>query len=611
MTKQYLDKSGLTYFYGKVKDKFVEKESGKGLSTNDYTTNEKNKLSGISAGAEVNTIETIKVNGTALVPDANKAVNVITSGGGSTYTAGDGINITNNVISSVISVAPYTTKSGLFGGIQEYYISFDQLKTGVYRAVRDTSKPIYLRLPINRNGSGSYTYSNIALTTDSILIVDNTAYNAYNAVGYLAANSTITVIDGRVIHTHCLSNVFVDSPTGAATANNNTWSESYTTDYVDNTRTLATDYWYNQLDPNSNVHIYTVSATIGTLTVEPGDMIIGNPKKSITGQASSPKLYSYSTNSVYTFAVANSGNITITNTVDWIPSTINAFDSLPVGAIISWTTNTAPDNYLICDGSAVSRTTYADLFSVIGTTYGTGDGSTTFNLPNLKGRVAVGKDSTQTEFDTLGKTGGSKYLQAHSHSITVGWGEQDADLPSTYYPLSQIGPTYAKYMNTGGSGGNFLANTGTGNSENLQPYIVVNYIIKAHPSAVNTSEVVNEHSTSETDTYSCSYVNEVLDNKQDIVDYSTSEVDTGVKWIDGKPIYRKVVEFTSASSGSAVAILNNVAMITRFDYLLDNSYLWSIPVSYYIQSGSFYFKTEESWVQNKNVKAIIEYTKNN
>ena len=68
---------------------------------------------------------------------------------------------------------------------------------------------------------------------------------------------------------------------------------------------------------------------------------------------------------------------------------------------------------MICDGRAVSRSDYSELFAVIGTTYGSGDGSTTFNLPNLKGRVPVGKDSSQTEFDTIGETGGSKYIQDH------------------------------------------------------------------------------------------------------------------------------------------------------------------------------------------------------
>jgi len=62
---------------------------------------------------------------------------------------------------------------------------------------------------------------------------------------------------------------------------------------------------------------------------------------------------------------------------------------LAVGSVISFSTSTAPDNWLECDGSAVSRTAFADLFGVIGTTYGVGDGSTTFNIPDLTGVVLV------------------------------------------------------------------------------------------------------------------------------------------------------------------------------------------------------------------------------
>lgn len=67
----------------------------------------------------------------------------------------------------------------------------------------------------------------------------------------------------------------------------------------------------------------------------------------------------------------------------------------PTGSIKPFAGTTIPDGYLLCDGSAVSRTTYAALFAVIGTTYGTGDGSTTFNLPALSARVPVGAASTQ------------------------------------------------------------------------------------------------------------------------------------------------------------------------------------------------------------------------
>ncbi len=66
---------------------------------------------------------------------------------------------------------------------------------------------------------------------------------------------------------------------------------------------------------------------------------------------------------------------------------------MPVGCVIPFAGAAAPTGWLLCQGQAVSRTTYAQLFSVIGTTYGSGDGSTTFNLPDMRGRVAVGSDA--------------------------------------------------------------------------------------------------------------------------------------------------------------------------------------------------------------------------
>jgi microcystin-dependent protein len=62
----------------------------------------------------------------------------------------------------------------------------------------------------------------------------------------------------------------------------------------------------------------------------------------------------------------------------------------PVGTITQYAGAAAPTGYLLCDGSAVSRSTYADLFAILSTTYGSGNGSTTFNLPDFRGRVQMG-----------------------------------------------------------------------------------------------------------------------------------------------------------------------------------------------------------------------------
>lgn len=161
----------------------------------------------------------------------------------------------------------------------------------------------------------------------------------------------------------------------------------------------------------------------------------------------------------------------------------------PTGSITMFAGSTAPTGYLICDGSAVSRTTYAGLFTVIGTTYGTGDGSTTFNLPNLKGKVAVGQDTGDTAFDTLGETGGEKThtltideMPSHNHSIT-----NPSNAPNAVFH-SSVGTNH--WFNVQGSGDGAhpdafqyanptIANKGGGGAHNnLQPYIVLNYIIK-------------------------------------------------------------------------------------------------------------------------------------
>jgi microcystin-dependent protein len=84
-----------------------------------------------------------------------------------------------------------------------------------------------------------------------------------------------------------------------------------------------------------------------------------------------------------------------------------------------------PGGWLNCDGSAIDRTIYVDLFAAIGTTFGAGDGSTTFNIPNLRGRNVIGLNPSETDFDVLGETGGAKRhtltineMPAHTHDIT-------------------------------------------------------------------------------------------------------------------------------------------------------------------------------------------------
>ena len=99
-------------------------------------------------------------------------------------------------------------------------------------------------------------------------------------------------------------------------------------------------------------------------------------------------------------------------------------DNVPVGCAMDWFTDTAPTNWMLCRGQAISRTTYSKLFAILGTTYGIGDGSTTFNLPDFRGKTAVGKSASGT-FGTIGQSVGNETttlsvanLPSHTHGIT-------------------------------------------------------------------------------------------------------------------------------------------------------------------------------------------------
>ena len=189
-------------------------------------------------------------------------------------------------------------------------------------------------------------------------------------------------------------------------------------------------------------------------------------------------------------------------------------DILPIGSMIPYGNDTAPENWLICDGSEVSRTTYAELFNVIGTSYGLGDGSTTFNLPNKKGRVSVGLDSNDSDFNSIGKRSGEKThtltvdeMPKHSHVLKTGNKNNAWKAPN--YALCYQYQEESVLSSTGGieiAGGDQAHN-------NVQPYEVDNWIIKASKttSIPTKSEVTNTYSKSENSVYSCNYINEKLD----------------------------------------------------------------------------------------------------
>jgi microcystin-dependent protein len=141
--------------------------------------------------------------------------------------------------------------------------------------------------------------------------------------------------------------------------------------------------------------------------------------------------------------------------------------SIPLGAIWQWPTDTPPTGFLICDGSAISRLYYADLFALIGTTFGIGNGITTFNLPDLRDRVVVGGSGTKSIADMGGE---------ETHTLT------EDEMPAHTHNEYRLGAGTAASAASPRTLGNVAATTGsTGGDQahnNMQPYCVLHYIIR-------------------------------------------------------------------------------------------------------------------------------------
>lgn len=150
-------------------------------------------------------------------------------------------------------------------------------------------------------------------------------------------------------------------------------------------------------------------------------------------------------------------------------------DGVPTGTILNFGGTVAPSGYLGCDGAAVSRSTYSALFAAISTTWGIGDGTTTFTLPNFQRRTSVGSGGTGTATlaNSVGSTGGSEThtlttaeLAAHTHPLTGG---PNAVTPASIVTISANATPSSS--NTGSAGGG-------GAHNNMQPSAVVLSIIK-------------------------------------------------------------------------------------------------------------------------------------
>ena len=291
-------------------------------------------------------------------------------------------------------------------------------------------------------------------------------------------------------------------------------------------------------------------------------------------------------------------------------------ETLKIGTILpySGSSSNLPVGYMLCDGTAISRTTYSELFNIIGTSFGTGDGSTTFNLPNLKGKVLTGLNENDADFASMGMTGGSKFIQDHTHTsmysveTTGAKGSSYASMPFVRAGGSTADSAIMKTAS--------VASLTTGNAGNLQPYVVVNYIIKVMETTPTAAQIVGTYTENDSDGYSTNYINTLQA-------YSLTETRVGT-WIDDKPIYRKVISLGLLPNNTTKRVasgISNLEFVTSLcGIALAGTYFITLPDSYPVNVNynvrlSYDLSTNEIVItagadrSTYSGYAIIEYTK--
>ena len=178
---------------------------------------------------------------------------------------------------------------------------------------------------------------------------------------------------------------------------------------------------------------------------------------------------------------------------DFSGANLTGIEGIPTATIVPWSSSSVPTGFLECNGAAVSRSTYSALFAIIGTTYGAGDGASTFGLPDLQDNVAIGKSGTKALASTggantvasSGNVGGSTanatlstaQLASHSH-VTQGTA---GNIPGTFSWNTRPAGQNPATGNAGSGTGHQhnMSATFSGDSTSVvQPYLAVIYIIK-------------------------------------------------------------------------------------------------------------------------------------
>tara|TARA_Y100001963_G_scaffold40191_1_gene56303 strand:- start:4192 stop:5463 length:1272 start_codon:yes stop_codon:yes gene_type:complete len=344
-----------------------------------------------------------------------------------------------------------------------------------------------------------------AATSIFVLIPNNSkSYVVHNSVSYnnssdvvmvrVAGNTGVTIPSGeskyiftdgatvRGIQQDTFGNITV---TGSATFNS--------TVKLDSTVTVSGNSTFKgQVSTNSDMAVGGAIAVSGNSTF--------SGTQTFVGAAQFQSTVTVSGNATFSSNVTIKGNVHVSSKVCASAffgdgSNITGITAVPTGGVLPFAGGSAPSGFLLCDGSAVSRSTYSDLFTAISTTYGVGDGSSTFNIPDLRGRVVAGQDDMggtsanrltgQTggvDGDNLGEAGGAEthalteaQLAAHTHgpgTFVINTGGDAAQASDNGAVFRQTIQRTTPVSGASGSTGSDSAHN------NVQPTLILNYIIK-------------------------------------------------------------------------------------------------------------------------------------
>lgn len=269
----------------------------------------------------------------------------------------------------------------------------------------------------------------------------------------LASGNPLKIVKGTELNTEfdniataVATKADLASPTFTGTPSLPTGTTGVTQSATDDSTKIATTAFVQDAIAENATSVSISGGSITGIT----DLAVADGGTGSSSLTANAVLLGNGTSAIQTVAPSTSGNVLTSNGTTWTSATPSP--GVPSGAVMAFAMSTAPTGWLEANGAAVSRTTYADLFSAIGTTYGSGDGSTTFNLPDLRGEFIRGWDhgkGTDSGRAIGSSQTGTATLTAGSSPFCVTISQ---NTENTYYVSSDAGG-WASYHTTTGAFG--------------------------------------------------------------------------------------------------------------------------------------------------------------